>query len=246
MIEKPQDNLHLILHDSPEPPRLLVLPKRSLTQFTVVVPALVAFAFILLLGLAWFKGPGIAPQLKGLSLPKLPSIKPADSKVHELETELAAMKKANEAIQAKLTTPPTGEAEVWLGPVKRPYGLQDLTNKHLLRLESVALENVADHQTLRFNLVNASPDEQKIAGHIFVIQLHAQGMGVYPAPKMEELADGLRYNVGESFAVSRLRPVEAPFPMAKDSRFLVLLFSREGDLLTREILTGPFKTQGSL
>jgi len=42
-----------------------------------------------------------------------------------------------------------------------------------------------------------------------------------------------------------LRPVEAPFPPAdSDSRFLVIVFNREGDLLIRQELTGPFKATG--
>jgi hypothetical protein len=243
MIEKEQENLHFILHDSPEPPRLLVISKRTLGRFTVVLPLTIAGIFVALIALAWMRAPSMTGQLKNLELPKMPRLNES-GKVKELESELAGLKLATAAIQNKLSEGINAESDLWLGPVKRPYALQDLTAKKLLRMEELSLESDANRQVLRFNLVNAGSDSLKVMGHIFVLQIHQQGMGIYPVSSAEDLMLGLRYNLGESFSVSRLRPVEAPFPAAANAHYLVIIFNREGDLLVREELKGPFKRVG--
>src|SRR5690606_32601507 len=103
----------------------------------------------------------------------------------------------------------------------------------------------AGKRVLRFNLINAGQESDRITGHIFVFQIDSRGMAPYPAMTNQEWSEGIRYNKGESFAVSRLRPVEAPFPPADaEAKFMVLVFNREGDLLVRQELVGPFKAQG--
>lgn len=245
MLEKPQDNLHFILHDAPEPPRLLVVSKKTLGRFTILLPlTLVGFILVLVI-FAWFKAPSLGRDLGQLNLPSMPVMSPEENRIKELEAELKAMETTVAAITTKLNSGTGTESEIWLGPIKRPYALQDLTEKKLLRMEEVTLESDAAHQVLRFNLVNSGPESQRALGHIFVLQLHDQGLNLYPTPKLDELAQGIRFDQGESFAVSRLRPVEAPFPPAKNAHFLVLIFSRDGDLLIREDLRGPFKSKGN-
>ena len=200
---------------------------------------------LVLLAFAWLKSPSMARDLGKLNLPSMPRLSQEETRIQELETDLQTMEKSMAAVTAKLNGGVNTESDIWLGPIKRPYALQDLTSKNILRIEEITLESDNAHQVMRFNLVNARAESQKVMGHVFVFQLHSQGMGVYPAPKVEELAQGIRFDAGESFSVSRLRPVEAPFPPTTNSRFLVLVFSREGDLLIRQELAGPFKTYGN-
>lgn len=244
MIEKEQEDLHFILHDAPEPPRLLVIPKKTLARFTIALPLLLSTIILTLLMFAWFKSPSMTRDLGEIKLPSLPSVNKEDSRIHELESEIKALEVSMKASTAKLNGAPGVASEIWLGPLKRPYAMTDLTAKKMLRMEELTLESDSAHQVLRFNLVNTNPEHLKVMGHIFVLQLHAQGVGIYPAPKIEELGQGMRFDQGESFSVSRLRPVEAPFPPAPASRFLVLIFDRGGDLLVHEELSGPFKTAG--
>lgn len=241
MIEKESANIHIILHDHPEPPRILVVPKLALKRFLVTLPLGIVGLIALSLGLGlWWKTPQVTGQVR---LPSLPGT--TESTSSDAEAELKALKLAQVAMQNKLAQTTSTESELWLGPVKKPYALQDLTAKSPLKLDSIALEDGAGKRVLRFNLINIGSPEDRVTGHVFVFQVDNRGLAPYPAMTAQELLEGIRYNKGESFAVARLRPVEAPFPPAdSDSRFLVIVFNREGDLLIRQELTGPFKASG--
>jgi hypothetical protein len=243
MIEKESRNFEIILHDHPEPPRLLVIPKKKLKRFLIVVPFLTVSAFCVMAFLIWLN---LSTTPFKMSIPKLPTVsKVDDSKVRKLEAELKSLKVAQQSMQTKLAQSSANDVEIWLGPVIKPYALQDLTAKNVLKLESITLESEATKRVLRFNLIHNGPQSERTTGHIFVFQIDSRGQAPYPAMTKEEWLAGIRYNKGESFAVSRLRPVEAPFPPAdSDARFLVLIFNREGDLLVRRELAGPFKNVG--
>jgi hypothetical protein len=141
-----------------------------------------------------------------------------------------------------LSTQGAPEIDIWLGPIKKPYALQNLTTKKLLKVENTTLEDSAGKRVLRFQLINTGSELERVTGHVFVFQIDSRGLAPYPAMTQQEWLEGIRYNKGESFAVARLRPVEAPFPPAdSEARFLVVVFNREGDLLIRQELVGPFK-----
>jgi hypothetical protein len=149
------------------------------------------------------------------------------------------MENSNKALQDKMTASLTSEVDVWIGPVKKPYALQDLRAKKLLRTESIVLEDIAGKRVLKFNLINNGADADRVYGHVFVFQIDSRGQSAYPAMTNQEWIEGIRFNKGESFAVSRLRPVEASFPPAdNDARFLIVIFNREGDLILRQVLSG--------
>lgn len=237
MIEKESSELHLILHDHPEPPRLLVIPKARLKRFLILVPLIVILmGGALVLTLMWSPTKNIQVQM-----PSLPAAGNS-SQVKDLEAELKALQAAQKILQLKLSTQGLPELDIWLGPVKKPYALQDLTSKKLLKIESINLEDSAGKRVLRFNLINTGSELERVTGHVFVFQIDSRGLSPYPAMTQQEWLEGIRYNKGESFAVARLRPVEAPFPPADaEARFLVVVFNREGDLLIRQELVGPFK-----
>ncbi len=241
MIEKESTDIHIILHDHPEPPRLLVIPKTTLKRFLITLPLGIVFVLVITLGFSlWWK----SPSASRVSMPTLPGQADVSSN-SDAEAELKALKLSQVAMQNKLAQTTLSETELWLGPVKKPYALQDLTAKSPLKLENIALEDGAGKRVLRFNLINTGAAEDRVTGHVFVFQIDNRGLAPYPAMTTQEWLEGIRYNKGESFAVARLRPVEAPFPPAdSDSRFLVIVFNREGDLLIRQELTGPFKASG--
>lgn len=245
MIEKEQKNLHFILHDSPEPPRLLVVSKKTLKGFTVFLPLLISFILLSLLAFAWFHSPSMTRDIGNLNLPSLPQLSKEEQRIKELEGELQELQITNQTITQKLGTGPTAESDLWLGPIKRPYAIQDLTAKKVLQIEELTLDSDANRQILRFNLINTGPETNRATGYIFVLQMIKNGLEIYPQPKMESLIQGIRYDEGESFAVSRLRPVEASFTPIKDSRFMVIIFNREGDLMVKQEIEGPFKTSGN-
>lgn len=238
MLEKKAPDLHVILHDHPEPPRLLVISRKRLQRFLVLVPLLVAVLAALVVGSVLWKG---GRQLT-VQMPALPAVTSAPEQSPELSAELTALQATVAGLQAKLAATGATETDVWLGPVKKPYALQDLTAKKLLKLGNISLEDGAGKRVLRFQLINTGSEAERVTGHVFVFQLDSRGLAPYPAMTQQEWLEGIRFNKGESFSVARLRPVEAPFPPADaEARFLVLIFNREGDLLLRQDLGGPFK-----
>jgi hypothetical protein len=232
MLEKEQSDLHVIINDSPEPPRLIVIPKSQLRRMTVAAPLVLVMLGALLLAVVWWQGPR-----RGARLPSLPAFKP-DSRILELEQETASLRSSLKSMQQKLAAPGAGAAEVWLGPVRKPFAFQDLTSKQTLRIEDVSLKSSSGKQSLHFNLVNAG--SSKITGHFFVVQNFENSQAIFPSPSSESWGQGMRFDSGETFSVSRLRPVDVTFPEASTARFMVLVFNREGDLLLRQELTAPF------
>jgi hypothetical protein len=234
MIQNRSSHIDIILHDHPEPIRLISVSKRRLKLFFILTPLFILTLIVSLVGFMWWKGFTIPI---GLNLPQLPSVE--EIKIKELESQIIALEASNIQIQQKLTEASSPESELWLGPIKKPYALQDFTSKKALKIENISLEDKGGRRVLRFQLINSAPDEARITGHIFVFQIDSRGQSSYPAMTKNEWMEGIRFNKGETFAVSRLRPVEANFPPAdNDARFLVIIFSREGDLLIKQEITG--------
>ena len=238
MIEKPSADIQFILHDHPHPPRMLVVSKRGLRRFLVFVPLSVCTLLLLLVGYLLWRPLAEAPIT--VKLPPVTELTRPSESTSELEAEIRSLKLAQENMQLKLSQTSVNESELWLGPVKKPYALQDLTSKNILKLETVTLDDGAGKRVLRFHLINTGAPTERVSGHIFVFQLDSRGLAPYPAMTQKEWSEGIRYNKGESFSVSRLRPVEAPFPPGDaDATFLVFVFNREGDLLLRQELKSP-------
>ncbi|MFP5459751.1 MAG: hypothetical protein ACLGG7_13530 [Bacteriovoracia bacterium] len=238
MIEKKSSDLHLILHDHPEPPRLLVISKKRLQRFLILIPLLVTgLVLFVVVSVLWKGGRQLSVQM-----PTLPKTTISEAQSESLSGEIKDLQATVANLQAKLTATGVAETDIWLGPVKKPYALQNLTAKKLIKLGNITLEDSAGKRVLRFQLINTGSEADRVTGHIFVFQLDSRGLSPYPAMTQQEWLEGIRFNKGESFAVARLRPVEAPFPPADlEAKFLVIIFNREGDLILREELVGPFK-----
>ncbi|MFO0000002.1 MAG: hypothetical protein ACK559_02640, partial [bacterium] len=114
-----------------------------------------------------------------MQMPSLP-VAGNSSKINDLEAELKALQTAQKALQLKLSTQGVAELDVWLGPVKKPYALQDLTAKKLLKIENLTLEDGAGKRVLRFNLINTGSELERVTGHIFAFQIDSRGLSPYP------------------------------------------------------------------
>lgn len=234
MIQNKSTHIEIILNDHPEPVRLIRISKKRLKKFFLVTPLLILAIFLGLAATIWWKGINIPI---GINLPNLPSSD--QMKMDDLESQVLSLEKSNLALQDKLDLTTSSETDVWIGPVKKPYAFQDLRSKKVLKIENINLDDKAGKRVLRFQLINNGPEIDRIYGHIFVFQIDSRGQSSYPAMTNQEWLEGIRYNKGETFAVSRLRPVEANFPPAdNDARFLIIVFNREGDLILRQELAG--------
>jgi hypothetical protein len=227
MLEKEQSDLQFIVNDSPDPPRLVVMPKAQLRQLTTYAPLALVATTLLLLAIGWWWGPR-----SRTALPQ--ALDGSAERIRALEQEASALKASLQQMQTKIASAGRAGTESWLGPIRRPFASQDLTAKKLLRLEDLRVVAQGDNTAIRFNLVSNQGESEKVSGHLFIVQYRAGGMGLYPVAPAEAFAQGVRFDIGETFAVSRLRPVEATFPTYPGARHVFLAFSREGDLLVNQ------------
>ncbi|HLT23084.1 MAG TPA: hypothetical protein VKZ84_06565, partial [Bacteriovoracaceae bacterium] len=85
---------------------------------------------------------------------------------------------------------------------------------------------------LDFHILNSNQDS-RISGHALVFLVSKNQFMAYPEISTSSLIEGIKYTQGEAFSVTRLRPTLATFslPAADTAKFIVYIFSREGDLL---------------
>lgn len=221
----------IVIYDAPLPPRYFRFSKKFIRSLVVIAPLLLGLllAGLFLWGLGWRAY--VSPR------PSMPQVlTERDSKVLALESEIAALKQSNEGLTQKLsaTAPAQGAGEgPYLLAVKRPYGMQDLTKEKRVSVDQFALEQGPNNVSFKFQILSSVP-ENKIVGHIVVFMVSASGLMSYPAQTNSVLAEGIKYSDGEPFSVSRLRPTNAEFLhrlSGEDVKFVIIIFSREGDLL---------------
>jgi hypothetical protein len=239
-IQKIAGEVAIVIYDAPLPPRYFRFTKKFIRTFFVVAPLIILVLFSLLL--FW----GLGSRLKDAPKPSLPAaLNVQDTRVQELESELETLRATNTQITQKLSGQPalpTGTDEPYLLSVKKPYGMQNLLSENRIKLDQFEFVQEASGVAFKFQIISSDSDK-KVTGHILVAMLSDSGMMMYPPEANAQLAQGVKYSAGETFAVSRLRPTNATFafkPKSENVRFVVTIFSREGDLLLiRE--TEPFK-----
>jgi hypothetical protein len=233
-----QENSHevsIVIYDSPLPPRYLKFSKKFIRTLFVVAPITLGLVFITLLILI------LAPKVKDTQAPNLSAVlNTEDSKTVELETEVKMLKESNILLQEKISgqlKPESNQEEAFLLAIKKPYGMQNLTAEKRVALEQFEFISSQDKANLKFQIISTNP-ENRVAGHIIVFMISKGGMMAYPEEANTSIYNGIKFSMGEPFAVSRLRPTNAEFsakPIGEDVRFIIYIFTREGDLLlTRE------------
>lgn len=232
-IQQSGGEVSIVIYDAPLPPRYLRFSKKFIRTLFVVVPITIGLIFLGLLLL------GLGSRIKETPTPSLPAvISDEETKVLELETEIKSLLQSNQQLQDKLsgagtvTTSPSQEEPFLMG-IKKPYGMQNLMSENRVTLDQFDLVLDSNKTTLKFQIISTNP-ETRVAGHVLVFMISENGLSAYPAPANMAIAGGVKYSMGEPFAVSRLRPTNAEFnqkAIGESIKFVVYIFSREGDLL---------------
>lgn len=231
-IQKNGDEVAIVIYDAPLPPKYFRLTKRFIRTLFVVVPVL--FATLLFLLFTW----GLGTRLKETPAPELPTvITESDSKVTQLEAEIKTLQQTNNELTDRLSKAPStpGTAEdPFLLVIKRPYGMQNLLAENRVTLDQFEFITDATKASLKFQIISSSP-ETRVTGHVLVFMISENGIMGYPKDTNASLTEGVKYSLGEPFAVSRLRPTNAEFTTkltnGTTAKFMIYIFSREGDLL---------------
>src|SRR5690606_36619076 len=114
-------------------------------------------------------------------------------------------------------------------------GFEDYRDKKLARVENYNNQVLNNKVIFKFDLINNHADEDRLSGYITVLQFHSYRVNFYPNLALNSESQLIQYNRGESFTVSRFRPVIAQFPVPSNSAnvwYKVYTFSREGSLLS--------------
>lgn len=229
-IQKSGDEVAIVIYDAPLPPKYFRLTKRFIRTLFIVVPI-----FISLLILSFFIW-GLGNRLKDSPALTLPAvITESDSKFYALETEVKNLQETNKALSEKLAAGPTAATteDPFLSVIKKPYGMQNFLSQNKVTLDQFELIQDSNKVNLKFQIISSSP-ETKVTGHVLVFMVSEAGILGYPAETNSQLSQGVKYSSGEPFSVSRLRPTDAVFLhrlTGESVKFLIYIFSREGDLL---------------
>ena len=155
----------------------------------------------------------------------------------QLEAEIKKLQASNTTLTQKIATGTEnlGTASSLLALIKTPLGFEDLRDKKMARVENFSHQASNNKVVFKFDLINNQNGNNRLSGYITVVQFHSYGATFYPNLSLSSESQQIQYNKGESFTVSRFRPVIAEFPSPTNSAnvwYKVYIFSREGNLLS--------------
>ena len=239
-LQQSGSEVSIVIYDAPLPPRYIKFSKKFIKTLFIVVPILFGLIVLACIAVA------LNSKLKYTAAPTIPNILTnEESKVRSLETEIKSLKDSNQQLQDKLSDQSISGAqqdETFLMGIKKPYGMQNLLSQNKVSLDQFELVQDKNKTNLIFQIISTNP-ENRVAGHILVFMISDSGLMAYPEEANGAIGGGIKFSMGETFAVSRLRPTTASFPhtlTGKSVRFVIYIFSREGDLLLIKE-TEPYK-----
>ena len=233
---KNKNKLSFILYKNKKIPRFFQIDKGFFSFFYYGLP-LVTLIAVLTTGslLVYFK------QIREMAKRKEPAlIKELKLKNLSLKEKVLEVQVTSKILERKLITGASDTGLLTMSFFKAPPGQKDMTKSPDLAIESISSRQSQTFYTLSFNLSNNSKNQEKIAGHIFVMMKNNNSYRFYPTDVFEENEMQINFNKGEYFATSRFRPVDAKFklpPKNTTALFKVLVFSRTGDLLLKQIIS---------
>ena len=233
MIQKPTKDLTLIVYNTPKPPKYIQINKGMLKALLFTIPTLVIISVAFSLFTSFF----MKRKLEAVKSKEPQMILDLRNHNQELTDDIEKLKKSNEELAKKIAkgAQAVGTASSLLSMIKTPLGFEDFREKNLSRVENFSHQAMNNKIVFKFDLINNSTNEARLSGYITVLQYHSYGVNFYPNLSLNSDSQFIQYNKGESFTVSRFRPVIAEFPVPANSAnvwYKVYIFSREGNLLS--------------
>lgn len=232
--------LGFLVYEAENAPRYYEI-KKSLLKFIIYGLPVVTLVLlgIVLAGSLYFE------QISERAKRKEPAIiKELRENVLALETSLAESQKLTTNLEERLAKGDTSTDAIksTLGLFLPAPGMQDLTRTPNLAVENLDSIISGNRIQLKFNIINQTKNNQKLAGYIFVLMKNGDLINVFPENSIQENEFKIKFNSGESFATQRFRPVDNVFfpyspGTTSDYLFKILIFSRTGDLLYKQLIT---------
>lgn len=238
MIQDPSKELTLIVYNTPKPPRYLKINKKLLRLLIFAVP------FLLILSLLFSLTTSVYMKRK---LETVRSKEPAiisslRQDKRQLMSQIERLKETNRDLTTKISAGSQASPASALALLSTPIGYQDLTEQEMAKLENMSANFKQDKAEFRFDLLNNLENDEKLSGYITIVQYAENEMQVYPKYELSIENNKLDFSKGESFVVSRFRPVIAEFekPDSLSVWYKVFIFSRSGNLLSHKV-AGPYQ-----
>lgn len=238
MIQDPSKDLTLIVYNTPKPPRYLKINKKLLRLLLFLVPFLLIIALLSSLASSVY----MKKKLESARSQEPEIILGLRSDKAELASKLSAMEKVNANLTNKISQGSDSVPASALALFATPIGYEDDTEKEMAKLENMSANFKQDKIEFRFDLLNNLDNDEKLAGYITIVQYAGNSLQVYPQYDLSIENNKLDFSKGESFVVSRFRPVIAEFekPQALTVWYKVYIFSRSGNLMNFKV-AGPYQ-----
>lgn len=241
MNTKSSKKLSFLLYDEKKGP-IYVTTDKGLLKFTLyTLPILIIIALIIIiLGSVYFK------EIREMARRKEPAIiKELKSDNLALTQKIEELKKDNMAFEQKLAKGVGDSKSLVLSLFKPVAGQEDLSITPMLRIEKLNISSENGKAKVNFEIHNQTKDNTKLFGYIHIHMSSANQIKFYPQKDIAPEDMLVTYNQGESFAVSRLRPVNAEFDVkdfdSPKALFKILIFSRTGDILLKKFVAQNIK-----
>jgi hypothetical protein len=242
MIQDPSKELTLIVYNTPKPPKYIKLNKGLIKVLIFTIPVIV----IISIASSLFSSVYMKRKLEKVKSKEPQVILDLRKDKSELLSELSIIKKTNSTLTQKISSgvASTASPRDIMALFTPPLGFEDKRKDELAKLENMNNDLVNNKILFKFDLINNKQDASKLSGYVNIIQFHAEGITFYPVYNLTIDSPRLEYSKGESFTVSRFRPVIAEFSRPKGSNvwYKIFIFSRTGNLLAYK-KAGPFQLQ---
>lgn len=230
MIQEPSKNLTFVVYDTPKPPKYIKINKMVVRSLTVILP-LVLFTSIALSIITSVYSKRKLEEAKNKEPEMIMSLEQEKLK---LKDQIFALEQTNEDLTAKVAQGST-TSDSALALFSQPLGYENLQAKDLAKIENISIQESNNKLLFKFDLLNNFSETERLAGYVTVIQYHEQGISFYPSVNFIDDALLLDYSSGESFVISKFRPVIAEFNKIsgqQSARFKIFVFSRTGNLIS--------------
>ena len=242
MIQDPSKELTLIVYNTPKPPKYIKLNKGLIKVLIFTIPIIIILSFASSL----FSSAYMKRKLEEVKSKEPEIILQLKKDKKNIASELEILKLTNMSLTKKISSGATSTASPLniMALFTTPLGFEDQRKDELAKLENMNNDIVNNNVLFKFDLINNKQDETKLSGFVNIIQYHSDGITYYPSYELSIDSPRLEYSKGESFTVSRFRPVIAEFSKPKGNSvwYKIFIFSRTGNLLAYK-KAGPFQLQ---
>jgi hypothetical protein len=232
MIYKTSKDYTLVLYEDQHSPRFFKINKAILKSLFYLMPTICVLSFSAMVA-GFFYLNEIVSQIKE-SEPGL--IQELRNEKTQVIQELEEIKEINKDWEEKLLKSKTPVNAIF--PIFLPIpNYQNLMPKNLIDIEDMEMQKTGNQAIIKYKIVNKKEEDSKLSGYVMMLFKNGSRIDIFPMAGGDLSESISSYQQGESFSVSRFKPVVTQFEVNntnEKSYFLIFVFNRNGDLLFKK------------